>query len=1823
MKRNAAAIGYFYEYMYAKAIEQTNWGLSGPNRIDGNQALKLRRKLDETLGFDLHTEANKNQEIKTAIDQVLGEYVGQSYKPLFANSDFYLKTTRDFGRILGNEWASFPDKQPIGDHYVPITGYDPRFSHREFARYLRTKDGIGYTPTAELITANNGDAGALAKTDGAVEVFPVFASHNVTTANYEKQKIGYVCGATDASGISRLRDYMSAEEYEGLKEYASTSKWYNQEAWGSPEKQYTSRAGVDRAVAILQTLRQNGVRYSVEKDHNPGQIKAVLPEQKAEIRLLDAKDPQYAGGRIYRDGVTTRFAKQGRSGSGTEIENVKDEQTNKALAKLLLYKSLGIGDGSVEGYTANSAVYIPSDNAQSSTYVPQNGGEAITIRREADNNQPQFFVDRQKAAKWGKTAVETARQNFVNELNTPALIEHYRSELERVTDGSEELVEPIFSQDETIAGIQRDYWQILTGATTNLMRPGANAQLLQERIDTVGGIDEDESFGNLIYTGSAQEQIAEHSQEVADELIGNWESTPHLINGEIVDMRFDPIQVAKYMTSANSQWTNLDDLASACRRCDIDGLELMGEGFQNNMFRNSLIKYEATKRIDPQDYDPFIAEMVDHVKNELAENSLENIDVNIDENGVINWYATARGSNDKEIEKNGQLGQIFAPGHWGEIVTTYASGDDMCIIPGYRATIVPQDPNKPDMSVEERTKLIGYRQSMRQAISDQINADVLSMRTEIGQGDSLNRVYSGLYGQRHPVDFLASKTDYEISEEGDLVGYRITDDWTKTIVDTERRRVRYDNEIGEGSTTFAAWAQDNVPGVDPRDPNTVWGLTGGRNMSILTGKDARGVEAPEGYFDPMMTGTSRNQGIVRFLTQDAQVDEDGFVHPGDTSVESGRRAPLMLREELKHMAYDPFDRQNMTVSNLMRAERLDEPVNVALMTFGGWNADDGAVVSADYAKNHQIRGADGQLRNLVVGDKITDLHGNKSTISLIVDPDMSDEEAKAADLENEVTWARANRHVDVFMSPFSLISRRNAGTTHEMMSRERSDIYNPDGSVNTVNGVGKLRMVITPMAVDKKTRIYDDEDIRAGKGRKAGAQLAWALQSAGADKVLDEFYGSNTAGHAALTEYSRVLGIDLAQDGTLSIPPLDDVNKESNTQSQYKLFTYPELVYSQAKRRDKEVSILNRSAMIEEFAQNIALSGGEMEIPFPITLASGQTCPKSRDVLNPDGSTTSYWKLPVLSSSLRSGQTFEEGVTYRHAHSKQYLDIFNKGLTWLDANKRLREQGLSASDFEKYSNRLRDVQGEAQGIYNTMVGQIKAREFDGKNNLVKRRIMTNRLPNSATMVLTQDPRLNLGQIGLNKVAMEHIGVEEGDVALIWRDPILRDSGVRAMRVKHDPRLTGVAINPAAAKSFDGDFDGDQLAVVGLHTMGAKRQAAQLLSVENNLIDRGSVSVSVDGKQINNLSISTSLDTQVGLSKDQDAARQLAELRLDANGKTTPKAAYNGLNNLIKKTMRAEFGSAISFDDYDSHVNSIQKVCVDTGAKGNAKKLKEYTHNLAIDGSEGMTKAEQEASMYATSVKTNDTGLAGTISQRAVRMGRNLGNGKAIRSLLEATYLITSSILQIKHYAQEAKDKDKLLHGGLRNLWRGHLIDTESSDWRCVRDKNGDPVQANPRQWAEQALTLYRSKNGMNISDIAPRVIATVATVMTDPKTGLMRNLEDPKSYGGVTMDRIAYGDGLNELIKAAKNKFNLYEGIWNQHFAPKAVRVHQSENTFGPALESGEANIEEKRVDTRLLKKDTLAQHNVKPHSNERLSTGVNMGDFGASSHDDDYEMGL
>lgn len=1807
---------YLYEYMFYRTIERTQENLGSTIMV--SQARHLRDLVGEKLaeqGLSMTDTDLKISPVLRLIEDTMRENV-PGYKSLFsqtrdggtpytADSKGYTQLSNEFMVMTG-----LATGVSAGSHgpRLPISPYDPRWAVRSTVKQAGSQ--LLNIPDQLIETLAENRVEALSQTrDKDLVLYGIDGDGKAVEA-------GRAMTVDDISGLTELMNKMTAQEYRDVRPWLIDGGINEQ---GTMDfNRFMSPEALARSVAILNELGEQGTPYKVMRDRKQGQIRAQIEGTKISVRLTDTRSDEHFVGRVYDDGVVTRYStnfKAPGSDSNKVASYTPTAQESVDLLRLAQGRRVERADGKgavgelnseskmlwnrsagrktptavQESYhTSGSATFVVGDLIVDDSGEPS--GSQVLIRRDAEQRSAvsKYFGNPADAEVFLELAVDSARTNLTASLGVEELIQAAQEHREDAETGG---WFPEFDGDPEIAGIQRSYWDVLRGAQRTLLRPGATEDAYLDKLNSIGELGQDEMTGisdhdllvsDLAYVGSAEDQVREHSADTLDSLIGSYDL--HEVQdaeGQWNSQRFDPVRLAKYMTSEYGTWRNNDDIVAALRAADIPADELMGDSFYANTIRDRLIKFDATtaRQLDQID-DPFVQRMATTVRETIERNGASVSDLQVDDNGIVQWAAERqKGLTGGTETITGQIGQILAQGEHGEIVTKFAGGENYLFVPGYEAGISVQKPGE-RKSVEERTKLRGYEQIMTDQIQYRVSSDMLGQRTQTGEPTSLNSVYRRLYDVRHDVDFIERS-----AEEG------LSTDWRDAILATEGRRVRYPNTVRDGSTINAEYQAEKGRGVsatDPANDNSLdpWILTGNRNMAIMT-------EEGNGYFDPVMTSGSINQGVTRYLVEGAEVSPEGIITPGAED----DRTPLMKHPDTAMMQFDPFDRQQMTASNMMQAAAVTPPVKTAMMTFGGWTADDPMVVSSRFAAQHQIRSVDGTMRDLVVGDKLSDLHGNKGVISLVIDPDMNDFEAAADELTEAVQWFRQNPELDVVMSPFSAVSRFNGGSARELM-QNTSDLQAPDGSVHA-GSLGEMRFIVTHMAVDAKTHVYDDEALAQGRGRKASSQLAWALGSHGADKVMAECYGPNTTAVSNFREMLVTMGMDMEPDGTLRIG-----SDELDENAERRIFEMPDLIRTTATTTGATRPRLNTNQMKRDFGALIGDKGGDLELPFPLRMPSERLTPTATD---------SSWKLPVMSSHLRSGQDLDDGSSTVHDYTNHYLTIHEQASRYRFAEEELADSFLTDAQRKKHTETLMEAPRLAQSAYDTITESLKDKRFTGKHNVFKEQLMSSRLPHSATAVWTSDPRLDIDQVAMGPAMAEALGFEEDDYALIWRDPVLRDAGVRYMRVAIDPRLTGVSINPVMDACFDGDFDGDAVAVVRLTSDAAKAEAKEKLSVDANLLDLGTKLE--DGTYP--LAMQNSLDTKVSQHMMLGLADRFERLRMRANdvkfdldeGDITQQEANQRnfvlkveLSDYYRDALSNQYGDAtLSFASVPEHLQSVMTACVETGAKGSEKKVRDYAHYLGADpetfedlGSTQATQEDHEGVMYATAIKSFGTGVAGTFSQRGVKALRN----DELKAVLELTYPVTQSVLQAKHDPKEARQKYEMLMGPARALWKGRKLEAKAGPdgnrtWEAARDETGKEIQADTATWKKQFMELYTAKDGLNVS-INDENVEKVATALSEGS--VMTDMEEVPSASspeplGSTMDRLAYGGEFADVLLAASKSENVFDGKQNSNFAPYAVRKNiQALSDFDQQIMDGIDAPEPELIP--LAKRDVLPEYN-------------------------------
>lgn len=1831
-----------YEYAFYDAVRSYNEGQAverHPNRILTSEARMYRERLGARLAADGLSMDNVGiSRFRRAVNDTLAERMGT---PPYADGDAGVREWRGqfsrFMSVTGMESGAETELSGEG-HYFPVSPYDPRFSMNDAV--LDNGSRLGGVPVDAV-----DDVRSL--TDRATAMNAPYVGNLREGRDNAWRGVDRdvkLMNENDVLGMTRLKRFMSAEDF------AKCSSWV---ARGfdvdtmTPEQLAAHRRSLDKTVAILEELDRMGRSYSIRPDMRPGQLQASVDNTRVSIRVMDTPENARMIGRVYDNGMFMLL----KTTASTNINDAPEPTIDETLMMV----RYGLGepmnkpgtDEPVGKFGTYSRMERGKRRTAFATYHNQRGSH-VTIGkphrdprtgREGDRYGNQLYINVDASGRSASTtpmatqadadeylreAVRTARENYAAELDVERIIQHVADH------GQDADFAPELSGNPDVAVIQQGYYDVLMGRKATLMRPGKRAEEFEERISEVGEVETDGAANGALYRSEVAdlvypegmdpvEMVRQHAQASVDYQIGDYARDE---NGQ----RFNPVGVSAFETSAYGIYRNNDDLVKAMRMLDIEPEELKGDDFYTQTMKSKLVKFDFTSaRPMMQETSPFMHSMYEEIHDSLVANGVDfkDEDIRIDDNGIVHYtgqIATAALTTAKTPLQTveGELGQFFEPDEHGVVYTNFTGIENYAFVPGYEAHVMAPEPGHPS-TVEERTRLRGYEQAMRQSIRYQLRQDFLSMNRDgqYGAPTSVNDTYRHLYDERHDYDFVE-----QFREQG------MEDDVLWAIVETEAARVRYPNEIRDGSTIHADYTARTY-GRDMANDNTgdAFVLTGGRNMAVLT-------EESDGYFDPIATtATSTNQGTLRYLVQGARVDADGRIIPSE---DKGARCALMSHDIMKYMEFNPFDRQNMTISNLMQASAVTRPVNVAQMTFGGWTMDDPVVVSKHFAESYKMRTRDGRLRDLVEGDKVTDLDGNKGVISKVIDPDMPLEEAEAQGIREQVEWFRQNPDLDVVMAPFPAVSRFNGGTAREMMGNPQ-DLVAPDGTVHH-GAMGSMRMIITDKAADTKTHVYDDEEVRMGHGRKASAQMAWALNAKDSPAIMRECFGNNSSTLANIREQLITVGLDISETGEFR------VGYQPHEGEARRVIEMPELRYRGAGVTKDGRPSLDNKAMDKDFAELISKSGGVMELPFELKYPTGEAIAPMNDgktdvvytkqewerkgYTRKDGvyvrpttvhrrqeagqrqTDNTTWGLPVMSSYLRSGQTFADGTSSVHDYTHQYIEIFNQSNMYRACQEQLRRSGLDEATTAMLRQQMAKSQAAAQASFDRITGSVIQRSFEGKHNVFRDEVMAHKMPNSATAVWTADPRLDIDQVAVGRAMADSIGLKDDDYTLIWRDPILRSGGMRYMRVKVDDELTGVAINPVMDKSFDGDFDGDTVAVVNLQSPAARREAFRNFSVDANLLDYG---VKTPGEPVG-LSMQQSLDVKVAFHySDKDLKGRFEQMDRAVNGFEddfragaiferelweSRREAVSALSDMYREAFAGQCGKAmIRYDSPESHLESVKEACIDTGAKGSPSKMLDYMHWMGVEAPYAKdmdfsgavmhehtlaTREDNQSVMYACAVKSFGTGIAGSYSQRGISAMRNI----CPEAVTEVTQPVTQALLQAKHSAKDAQHRYEMLMGPARDLWRGAEVALdEHGNWSARKDEEGKVIPAEKETWKKCFKEFYSSEKGLGV-EFNPDYVDQVADALAD-EHGCIRNLEEAGM--AAPLDKLAYGGDFSMLTEMCRNGENLFEGKCNAQFAPRSVRFNQHVEAERQAVAEGAMEApEEAKALHAFTKTDTL-----------------------------------
>lgn len=910
----------------------------------------------------------------------------------------------------------------------------------------------------------------------------------------------------------------------------------------------------------------------------------------------------------------------------------------------------------------------------------------------------------------------------------------------------------------------------------------------------------------------------------------------------------------------------------------------------------------------------------------LKAESNEDIEVLIDENGMIKWAANRNQWYDGKPEHPrsvGYIGQVFDADENGIIQTNFKGRSNFGFIPGYDMYYVPGDKsysdllnpemngNSGDPDAIERLRFRGFEQNLMNSIRAEMTDQMLLPQVNIGTkanpeyelvynfgGTNLNNTYTTkTTGKRVEPDYFKDKVEH--------FGYESA----RAVVMTELSRAKF-TKVYENEATIQTRIEFEKRNGQSRELSA-FELAGGNMIDVSH-------EMYQGVFDPIATGTGTNKGAVRYIAMGVDVKPDGTFEPA----EKDARTAVFTLDEFKYSKFSDPNRQVMSFGQYITAKDIARNAGIGYLNAAGWGFDDGFVSSKAFAEKHFHKTDDGEYRILQDGDKLMDMSGNKGIDCLIVDTDMTREEAKAQGVEKLWELYQLNPELDVIIPPYPMNSRNNPGSL--VMSMQGLDgnqetkalrMYDDNGNLVEIDGrLGHGVLMITEQQVDHKSKLYTADELAAGNGRKVSTQYLWQLENMGLEKTITHFFKDNVDNWVKYREYCLALGFDFDDDlvmstGTESIDAVrphyspEDMTRDEFAQSINGSSGFIELPDGLI-IKNKVLEGAYKDAISAEkaaFDVQIAQSGAsdEEREAFERRIASLQ----SEMALMSD-----MRQVLVTPPSIRKDRELDDDSPQVHDYTAAYIDIFDDAAGYVKykaireglhtefeqmdgvlgfyetrgaapAAMIARELNMSEDDAKVLKTKLENYDNAAKAMSNaqtniqhkidTVNDDIAKRVFDGpgsngKHSFIRKHLMATRAENSATLTAQANPTLDLDTIEISATTAESLKVDENGYVLIHRDPCWRTGAIRAMKVhiSENPDLLGFKMNPLMDKSFDGDFDGDGYGLIGGFPADVLAEIKEKASVQARLVDESRIRTDnpfANGEAIHPLFINDGMD----------------------------------------------------------------------------------------------------------------------------------------------------------------------------------------------------------------------------------------------------------------------------------------------------------------------------------------------------------------------------
>lgn len=620
----------------------------------------------------------------------------------------------------------------------------------------------------------------------------------------------------------------------------------------------------------------------------------------------------------------------------------------------------------------------------------------------------------------------------------------------------------------------------------------------------------------------------------------------------------------------------------------------------------------------------------------------DDIDIQIDDNGVIQYRFVRNGYGDatKDEIVTGTIGQIFVPDYYvddngslamGLTESAFAGSDQTYFAFGYSAYAVDQNQNAG--SFFERLRVESFDEELKRNIRHDIRNDISQVTAVYGVGSStsLNGVYKhSRTVERLPVSFESTWARQGLSD--DIIRARVTD---------LRNKIVYRGDFKDNANILTASRYDGIMRDDRS--NDAMAVAGNESLTHISHEGRY-------YVDSVALGGGKNQTDVHVCNSGVVIEQldDGTFRlvpvehvwvDDDPSkgVTPEAKCAIHALSINDFIEFDASNRQQMTFSNNKHCVAIDEkPARIAYTTFAGFEQNDGIVVSLDYANSHFVpdQESSGELRSLIVGDKLSDGHGNKGVITAVIDPNAYRRETLLRVRDEYVahTGVSANAVNSSDLRDFIINETDSLNLEFAVKYPLHDELLSAYREIERARGVAAIAAESDPdrqaemqSELDERLANVDDAELNRWLGLGSNA-------NAYRDYVLD--HGVRDFGEQYRLYYAENKPIDYATcEFFRNNPSLDLVMSPHSFQSRLNGGNFRE-AFANIERRRHEAE----EAGVEYEPQNLVLANGEV-VPEGIAEIVIMLTDKTADLkTNPDNACHSGWQLSQILNSLGMDQ---------------------------------------------------------------------------------------------------------------------------------------------------------------------------------------------------------------------------------------------------------------------------------------------------------------------------------------------------------------------------------------------------------------------------------------------------------------------------------------------------------------------------------------------------------------------------------------------------------